>query len=112
MHYFIAALTKYAEFHGRARRAEFWYFNLFVVIIGFAISFLEALLNVEGQILSGLFNLGILLPSIAVGVRRMHDVNKSGWFLLIPIYSFVLAVTDGTKGDNRFGSDPKATASK
>jgi len=55
------------------------------------------------------YQLAILIPSIAVGVRRMHDVNKSGWFILIPIYNLILAVTDGTKGDNKYGHDPKAT---
>jgi len=48
-----------------------------------------------------------MLPSIAVGVRRMHDVGKSGWFLLIPIYNFILAVTPGDVGNNEFGPDPK-----
>jgi uncharacterized membrane protein YhaH (DUF805 family) len=51
--------------------------------------------------------LGTLIPSIAVGVRRMHDVGKSGWFLLIPIYNLVLACTDGEQGPNQYGSDPK-----
>jgi len=47
------------------------------------------------------------LPSVGVSIRRMHDVNKSGWFILVPIYNLILLLTDGTRGDNRFGSDPK-----
>ena len=63
----------------------------------------------EGQplILSNLYSLGVLLPSIAVGVRRMHDTGHSGWYLLIPFYNLILACMEGTKGANRFGSDPK-----
>jgi uncharacterized membrane protein YhaH (DUF805 family) len=54
--------------------------------------------------------LAIFIPSIAVGVRRMHDVGKSGWFLLIPIYNLILACTDGVQGDNEYGADPKVEA--
>ena len=54
-----------------------------------------------------LYSLAVLLPSIAVGVRRMHDVGKSGWYILIPIYNFILAVTDGEQGANEYGPDPK-----
>lgn len=50
----------------------------------------------------------ILIPSIAVGVRRMHDVGKSGWILLIPIYNLILSLTEGTKGENEYGANPKA----
>lgn len=59
-------------------------------------------------LLSTIVMLGFLVPNIAVGVRRMHDVGKSGWFILIPIYNLVLAVTEGQKGDNQYGADPKA----
>ena len=59
--------------------------------------------------IANIYQLAILIPSIAVGVRRMHDVNKSGWFLLIPIYNFILAITDGTKGNNTYGPDPKGS---
>ena len=63
-------------------------------------------------ILIYIYQLATLIPFIAVSVRRMHDVNKSGWFLLIPIYSLIIAITDGTKGDNKYGPDPKATKTK
>jgi len=61
-------------------------------------------------IISTIYSLAILIPAIAVGVRRMHDVGKSGWFLLIPIYNLILACTDDVKGDNEYGADPKAEA--
>ncbi len=116
MTYYISVLKKYAVSNGRARRAEYWYFFLFNMIIAFALGFIEGVSGIatetDNSILVGIYQLAILTPSIAVGIRRMHDVNKSGWFLLIPIYNFILAVTDGTKGDNKYGSDPKAVESK
>ena len=59
------------------------------------------------SLLGTIYRLGVIIPSIAVGIRRMHDVGKSGWFLLIPIYNFILAVSDGEVGENQYGSDPK-----
>jgi uncharacterized membrane protein YhaH (DUF805 family) len=61
----------------------------------------------EIPILSTIYSFAVLLPSIAVGVRRMHDVGKSGWFLLIPIYNLVLALTDSESGENKYGPNPK-----
>jgi len=59
-------------------------------------------------LLGTIVTLPLIIPSIAVGVRRMHDVGKSGWFILIPIYNLILAATEGDKGDNQYGPDPKA----
>jgi uncharacterized membrane protein YhaH (DUF805 family) len=59
--------------------------------------------------LAVIYTFAVLVPSLAVGVRRMHDVGKSGWYLLIPIYSFILAVTDSETGENRYGENPKET---
>lgn len=100
MNYYLKVLQNYANFNGRARRSEYWYFFLFNVIISFGFGF------VVPQFAS-LYTLAVLIPSIAVAVRRMHDVGKSGWFYLIPIYNLVLAVTEGTKGSNEYGPDPK-----
>ncbi len=111
MNYYFEALKKYAVFSGRARRKEYWMFFLFNIIIGFLLRFIEGMAGINPGSYEGLlaiiYQLAILIPSIAVGVRRMHDVNKSGWYLLIPIYNLILACTDGTKGDNKYGSDPK-----
>jgi len=113
MNYYLSALKKYAVFNGRARRKEYWYFFLFNIIISLALGLVEGFLGIapytERSILGDLYGLAVLLPSIAVGVRRMHDVNKSGWYLLIPIYNLILTLTEGTKGDNEYGSDPKTT---
>lgn len=106
MNYYMAVLKNYAGFEGRARRSEFWYFFL----INFLIS---TVLNVIGgaigfEFLGAIYGLAVLVPYIAVGVRRMHDVGKSGWFLLIPIYNIILAATEGESGENEYGVDPKA----
>ena len=107
MNYYLAVLQKFATFTGRARRSEYWYFVLFNAIFAFVIGFVGGFIHFT--YLGTLYNLVMLIPSIAVGVRRMHDVGKSGWFLLIPIYNFILAVTDGDATDNKYGPNPKAT---
>ena len=105
MKWYLEVLKKYAIFEGRSRRTEFWYFVLFDIIIAVLLSLIGLYMN--SQLIYNLYALAVLLPSIAVAVRRMHDVNKSGWFILIPIYNLVLYCTDGTEGPNKYGSDPK-----
>jgi len=105
MNYFVSVLSKYAVFTGRARRSEYWYFFLFSLIISVILVFIGVLINFP--LLGNVYSFEVLLPSIAVGVRRMHDVGKSGWFILIPIYNLVLACTNGTNGPNEYGEDPK-----
>ena len=106
MQYFLDVLkNKYALFNGRARRAEYWYFTLFNVIISFVLGFLAGMIKMPW--LATIYSLAVLVPGIAVAVRRMHDVGKSGWFILIPIYNIILAVTEGTRGPNEYGEDPK-----
>lgn len=105
MNYYAEVLRKYAQFSGRARRSEYWYFVLFNTIITIILTIVGYAVGVP--LLNNIYSLGVLIPSIAVGVRRMHDVNKSGWFLLIPLYNLILACTDGTPGDNEYGEDPK-----
>ncbi|CAM3939469.1 DUF805 domain-containing protein [Mucilaginibacter galii] len=105
MNYFISVLKNYAKFTGRARRSEFWYFTLFNTIITYGLVFIGYTLN--SPFLSSIYSLAVLVPTLAVGVRRMHDVDKSGWFLIIPFYNLILACTDGTPGPNEYGDDPK-----
>lgn len=112
MNYYISVFKKYAVFSGRARRAEYWYFVLFSVSIGFALTLIQTALVTATEIntligLTAIYRLAIFIPTLAVGVRRMHDINKSGWFLFIPIYNLIWLITDGTKGNNKYGSDPK-----
>lgn len=105
MNYYFKVLQNYATFSGRARRKEYWMFVLFNVIVSFVIGFIGGFIQVPQ--LANIYTFAVLIPSIAVGVRRMHDVGKSGWYLLIPIYNFVLAVTEGEQGTNQYGQDPK-----
>jgi len=105
MKYFFEALKKYAVFTGRARRSEYWYFTLFNIIISFVVGAIAGAINTP--LLGTAYTLALLLPGIAVGVRRMHDTGKSGWYVLIPIYNLILACTEGTPGRNEYGPDPK-----
>jgi uncharacterized membrane protein YhaH (DUF805 family) len=122
MQWYIDVLKKYAVFSGRARRKEYWMFVLFNVIISIILSILDRILGLDygsgassSGWLSTIYSLAVLVPSIAVGVRRMHDTNRSGWWILINlipcvgfIWFIVLAAQEGTAGDNQYGPDPKA----
>ncbi len=99
MKYYLKVLQNYAVFRGRARRAEYWNFYLFNMIFLIGFSFVGGLFDI--------YSLVILLPSVAVGVRRMHDTGNSGWYLLIPIYSIILLASKGEYGANKYGEDPK-----
>ena len=105
MNYFLKVLQQYADFEGRARRAEYWYFTLFSVLISIGLGLIGAMMKTDA--IGNIYSLAVLVPSIAVGIRRMHDVDKSGWYILIPIYNLILACTEGTRGPNQYGSDPK-----
>ena len=120
MKWFKLALGKYATFTGRAQRAEFWYFILFFWLITIGLITIDNLVGSANYefgtgLLSGIFWLATFIPGIAVSVRRLHDTNRSGWWLLLDlipfiggIILFVWFVRDGTPGDNRFGANPKA----
>ncbi|RYF95729.1 MAG: DUF805 domain-containing protein [Chitinophagaceae bacterium] len=105
MKWYLTVITKYAVFTGRARRSEYWYFTLFSIIISILLMVSDEMFGTV--FLESIYSLAVLIPSIAVGVRRMHDVGKSGWFLLIPIYNLILACTEGDSFENRYGIDPK-----
>lgn len=107
---------KYMEFSGRASRSEYWYYSLGYVIGSIVVSIVGGLLgNIPHMVLMGLYSLGLLLPALAVSVRRLHDLDKSGWWLLISLIPLLGAlallffyVQKGTTGPNRYGSDPLA----
>jgi uncharacterized membrane protein YhaH (DUF805 family) len=114
MEFFIDAYRQYANFEGRANRQRFWMFYLFYIIFVFVISFIEAILGIGGFI-SGFFALASLIPTLAIAARRLHDIDKSGWWQLIvfiPIIGIIVLiiffVKEGTVGANRFGEDPLA----
>ena len=105
--YYLEVLKKYTVFNGRARRSEYWYFVLFNLIISIGLGIIDGVVGLMDFGISDVYSLGVLVPSIAVGVRRMHDVGKSGWYLLIPIYNIILAATEGEAGTNEYGQNPK-----
>ena len=117
----IECLTKnYANFSGRASRSEYWYFALFISIGIVLLTIIDSLsgfyiYNSESNIglFSAIFKLAIVVPQLAVSVRRLHDIDKSGWWWFLyaipiigAIWMLVLLCTKGTEGENRFGSDP------
>lgn len=111
MTWYLKVLKSSFVFEGRARRKEYWMFVLFNLIISFALAFLGGLVAAMGLSIvfwvSTLYNIFILIPSISVGVRRIHDTNHSGWFILVPFFNLFLFCIEGDKGDNPFGPDPK-----
>ena len=114
MDWMLMPLRRYAEFSGRSQRKEFWMFVLFYVIVMVVLGIVEGALGLTGMVgaygpLTALFLLGIIVPLIAVSIRRMHDQDRSGWWILVPIVNLVFYCLEGTKGDNRFGPDPKGT---
>ena len=104
-------LGKYLEFGGRARRSEYWFFYLFVAIVNWGLFLAGA------PALSSLASLALLLPVLAAAARRMHDTNRSGWYLLlglIPIVGWIIVIialaTDSDRGPNQYGESPKPAA--
>ncbi|MDX9772620.1 MAG: DUF805 domain-containing protein [Bacteroidales bacterium] len=119
MNWYLAVLKNYAGFSGRARRKEYWMFVLFNIIFAIIAVILDNVLGIAfGSIgygpIYGLYMLALIIPSLAVSVRRLHDVGKSGWMLLIgliplvgAIWLLVLMLTDSIPGENQYGQNPK-----
>jgi uncharacterized membrane protein YhaH (DUF805 family) len=116
------SLARYASFDGRARRSEYWYFSIvhwLAMLLAGVVGYLAMLASPAlGIVLYSIAFFGTLLPHLAVSVRRLHDVNRTGWwylFGLVPLLGTIALLvwycTDGTRGPNRFGADPKATVS-
>ena len=123
MNWYLEVLKKYAMFDGRAALKEYWIFNLFSFIIIIVLSVIDLVtgtfnVNVGLGLLGGIYTLAVLLPGVAVSVRRLHDTDRSGWWILINgipligvIVFIVFTAQAGTPGDNQYGSNPKgATA--
>jgi uncharacterized membrane protein YhaH (DUF805 family) len=117
MDWYINVLKKYAVFSGRARRREYWMFCLFNTLFTFAAMFLDHMLgtNKGAGVVYCIYTLAILIPSLAVAARRLHDTGKSGWFLLIglipligAIWIFVLFCFEGEAAENKYGLNPKS----
>jgi uncharacterized membrane protein YhaH (DUF805 family) len=114
MNWYLDVLKKYAVFSGRARRKEYWMFCLFNIIIALVLSALGWIASFL-SILSFIYVLAVLIPGIAVSIRRLHDTSRSGWWLLIglvpligAIVLLVFMVQDSQAGENQYGPNPKA----
>ena len=120
MNWYLEVLKKYAVFEGRARRKEYWFFILFNVLISMALGFVdmvdEVIFNPETGLglFSGIYALGVMIPGMAVSVRRLHDTGRSGWWLLInfvPVIGAIVflyfMVLDSNPETNEYGPSPK-----
>jgi len=119
MNWYLKVLKQYADFSGRARRKEYWMFVLFNMIFAIVAMILDNVLGIAMEgigygPLYGLYVLAMLIPGLAVGVRRLHDVGKSGWMFLIvliplvgAIWLLVLFCTDSQLENNKWGQNPK-----
>jgi uncharacterized membrane protein YhaH (DUF805 family) len=116
--WYLEVLRKYAQFDGRARRTEYWMFALINVVVSMGLGLVGGMMGVSSDmgmnILAAIYTLAILVPSIAVGVRRLHDTGRSGWWMfiaLIPILGaialLIFAVQDSEPGANQYGPNPK-----
>jgi uncharacterized membrane protein YhaH (DUF805 family) len=114
MNWYLTVLKNYVGFTGRARRTEFWMFALFNFLISLALTVISVLISDDNRILASLYSLAVLLPTLAVWVRRLHDTDHSGWWLLIgliPVVGFIVLVVfafrPGITGPDAYGPDPK-----
>ncbi|GGJ23730.1 DUF805 domain-containing protein [Paenibacillus hunanensis] len=116
MNWYLKVLKDYVNFQGRARRKEYWMYVLISIPIILVLYLLESLIGING-VLTFVYSLAVLLPGLGVIVRRLHDTDRSGWWILIGLVPFVGSIIlivflclEGTPGDNRFGSNPKQFA--
>ena len=119
MNWYLKCLKQYADFSGRARRKEYWMFTLFNIIFAIVAMIIDNVVGTASPELGygvfyGLYALAVFIPGLAVAVRRLHDVGKSGWMILIAlipligaIWLLVLMVTDSNPGENQYGQNPK-----
>ena len=119
MNWYLEVLKKYAVFDGRARRKEYWYFILFNTIISIVLAIFDSLIGsfspkVGMGLLGGIYMLAVLVPGIGVSIRRLHDTNRSGWWLLIALIPFIGSIvlivflaSDSKPEENQYGTNPK-----
>lgn len=119
MNWYISVLKQYAVFSGRARRTEYWMFVLCNVIVMLLLGMVDKLIGGDNELISSIYSLAVLLPSLAVAARRLHDTDRSAWWLLLGLIPIIgttvliyFMVCNGQQGPNRFGDDPKAAPSQ
>ena len=115
MRWYVEALKKFATVSGRARRVEFWMFHLINFMITIVLMIVESATRAvppgKAGALANVYSLAALIPSVAVGARRMHDTGHSGWWYICPLVNLVLAVQDGQRRSNRYGPEPMSDGS-
>ena len=121
MNWYLEVLKKYAVFTGRARRKEYWYYFLINFVIITLLLIIDNMLGTLDKdagmgLISGIYALAVLIPGLAVAVRRLHDSDRTGWWVLIalipivgPIVLIFFLIQDSTPGENRFGANPKGS---
>jgi uncharacterized membrane protein YhaH (DUF805 family) len=109
VNWYLKVLKDFADFNSRSRRKEYWMFALVNFGVAFCIGLVAGIAKLPAAVVN-IYQLAIIVPSIAVGVRRMHDIGKSGWYFCIPIYNIVLLCEEGVSGPNQFGPDPKGNS--
>ncbi len=102
---YLGVIKNYVLFEGRARRKEYWVFVLINIIVSIVFGFICGFIGMPK--LANVYSLAVFLPSIAVGIRRMHDTDHSGWWIIVPFVNLWFLCIAGDAGDNRFGADPK-----
>lgn len=113
MQWYLKVLKDYVAFTGRARRKEYWMFILFNFIVSIVLSLVENMIGIT-QVLTGIYSLAVLLPSLGVTVRRLHDTGRSGWWILIgliPLIGTIVLIVfmcQDSQEDNQYGANPKA----
>ncbi|MCL2913240.1 DUF805 domain-containing protein [Shewanella corallii] len=111
MEYYIGAWKKFAEFNGRARRKEFWMFLLFNFIVSIVLTLVDNMLGI--MMLGSIYSLAVLIPSLAIGARRLHDTGRSGWWqllYLLPVIGFIVLIVffvQDSHDENDYGANPK-----
>jgi uncharacterized membrane protein YhaH (DUF805 family) len=112
--YYILAFQKYSQFSGRATRSEYWWFYLVNIATTLLLAILDSVFSIPLTLLSTIYFFVSLIPSLAIQVRRLHDVDKSGWYILLNfviiigwIWLLVLNILDSTPGANKYGQNPK-----
>jgi uncharacterized membrane protein YhaH (DUF805 family) len=121
MNWYLMPFKRYADFSGRSQRAEYWYFTLGNFIVGFILGLIDGMMGAASQggvgLLTMIYFLGILIPSLAVSVRRLHDIGRTGWWIFVaiipilgPLLLLYFYVLDSEPGANAYGPNPKLSA--
>jgi len=112
--YYILAFQKYGQFSGRATRNEYWWFYLVTIAVSLLLAIIDSVFSIPFTLLSTIYFFASLIPSLSIQVRRLHDVDKSGWYILLDfviiigwIWLLILNIRDSTPGANKYGPNPK-----